>query len=149
MHKKNPTGRSNHLPDRGLTQAFPGPLRAGLLCAGILGVALAAGAEQRTLNDAVYSKDQARSGKKIYEAHCLACHERNYFRQVLRTRQGETLTGIFETMVTEMPQNSPGSLSDEEYVDVIAYLLSRARYAAGDEALTASELDSILIPAPG
>ncbi len=109
-------------------------LRAGNLALSVFacsvlvsGTALGA----RSLDDGVYTKAQARAGKKLYEEHCLACHERGYFRGVLRTRQGETLDPLFEVMVTQMPQNDPGSLADSEYVDVIAYMLSQAKYTDG------------------
>ena len=102
---------------------------------------------ERTIEDEVYSRAQAREGKKLYDEHCIACHERGYFREVLRTRRGETLTPIFNVMVTEMPQNAPGSLRDEEYVDVIAYMLSQSRYADGKKRLRVSDLDDIRIPA--
>ena len=100
----------------------------------------------RSVEDAVYTKAQARSGKKLYQEHCLGCHERGYFRQVLRTRQGETLDPLFELMVTQMPQNDPGSLSDAEYVDVIAYILSQSRYAEGTKKLKVVDLSEIHIP---
>jgi mono/diheme cytochrome c family protein len=104
------------------------------------------GLAERTIEDAVYSRDQARAGKKLYDRHCIACHERGYFREVLRTRRGETLHPLFELMVTAMPQNAPGSLSDDEYVEVIAYMLSQSRYAHGDAPLTVPGLRSIRIP---
>jgi len=122
--------------------------RHGVAAAVLCGVlqASAVGAE-RSLDDAVYSRDQARSGRALYREHCIACHERGYFRGVLRTRRGETLNPMFEVMVTEMPQNAPGSLTDDEYVAIIAYLLSQSRYAAGDRALGVADLASIVIPA--
>ena len=101
----------------------------------------------RTLKDGVFSKPQARAGKKIYAEHCIACHKRSYFREVLRVREGETLAPLFEAMVTLMPQNAPGSLSDGEYVDVIAYIASQARYPEGTVRLQLAELNSITIPA--
>ena len=101
---------------------------------------------ERTIEDEVYSRAQARAGKKLYDEHCIACHERGYFREVLRTRRGESLTPIFEVMVTQMPQNAPGSLRDDEYVDVIAYMLSQSRYADGEERLELSDLGQITIP---
>ncbi|MEM1141821.1 MAG: cytochrome c [Pseudomonadota bacterium] len=104
-----------------------------------------AGRAERTIEDAVFSKAQARSGKKLYSQHCIACHERGYFREVLRTRRGETLDPLFEVMVTEMPQNDPGSLSDEQYLDVIAYMLSQSRYAVGEKPLQITDLGEITI----
>lgn len=50
-------------------------------------------------------------------------------------------------MVALMPQNAPGSLSDREYVDTIAYILSQARYDDGKKRLSTSDLPSITIPA--
>jgi len=124
-------------------------LRALKTFATIAALTLAVGtsaAGSRTLEDSVYSRDQARAGKKIYSKHCRACHERGYFREVLRTHRGETLDLLFEIMVTEMPQNAPGSLRDEEYVDVIAYIISQARYADGERDLSVADLDEIVIP---
>jgi mono/diheme cytochrome c family protein len=138
-------------PDR----AGPHALRCrGLaqLCAGALavmiGIAGSASAAERTLNDAVYSRAQARAGKQVYEAHCISCHDRGYFREVLRARQGESLASLFEVMVALMPQNAPGSLSDRDYVDIIAYIVSQARYDDGKQRLRVSDLSSITIP-PG
>ena len=115
-----------------------------------LATALYAGVSQaeRTIADSVYTKAQARSGKKLYGKHCIACHERGYFREVLRARRGETLDSIFEVMVTEMPMNNPGSLSDNEYLDVLAYMLAQSRFACGDTPLLVGELGKITI-SPG
>lgn len=110
------------------------------------GVMSGASAADRTLDDAVYSRAQARAGKKIYEQHCIACHKRNYFRGVLRAREGESLASLFEVMVALMPQNAPGSLSDRDYVDVIAYIVSQSRYDEGKQRLKVTDLASITIP---
>ena len=34
-----------------------------------------------------------------------------------------------------MPESNPGFLSEKEYVDVLAYILSLSRYAAGETEL--------------
>lgn len=119
------------------------------LCALLLAALPATGAlvaaEMRSLDDAVYARQQARSGKKLYEQYCSSCHERGYFRQVLRAREGEPLSELFNVMVALMPQNAPGSLTDGEYVDVIAYIVADARYAPGRRRLRYADLPSILI----
>ncbi len=99
----------------------------------------------RSLNDAVYSKAQAGAGKRLYEQHCISCHPRGYFGQVLATRRGETLSDLFEVMVALMPQNAPGSLSDREYLDITAYIMSVERYPEGDRDLALADLKSIEI----
>ena len=48
-----------------------------------------------------------------------------------------------------MPEDGPGRLTDEEYVDVVAYLLDANSYPAGDQELPAEKvaLDAIMIVA--
>ena len=48
---------------------------------------------------------------------------------------GRTLATLFEMTRSTMPQNNPGSLSDQEYVDLIAYMLSVSQAPAGDNEL--------------
>ena len=49
-----------------------------------------------------------------------------------------------------MPQDGPGRLSDNEYTDVVAYMLDASAYPAGDAELPADKtaLDTIMIVAP-
>ena len=95
----------------------------------------AAVADPRTINDAVYSKDQAKVGEALYAAHCLLCHDKKYFRPVLKRWDGQPLSILFTVMSTSMPETNPGFLTEKEYVDILAYVLSLSRYAAGDEEL--------------
>ena len=45
------------------------------------------------------------------------------------------MSTLYSTLRNTMPQDKPGSLSDQQYVDVIAYLLQRAHVPAGQTAL--------------
>ena len=38
-------------------------------------------------------------------------------------------------MSTSMPESNPGFLTEKEYVDILAYILSLSRYATGDTEL--------------
>lgn len=104
-------------------------------------------AEGRTTNDAVYSKDQAKIGEQLYKDHCLLCHDKKYFRPVFVAWQGKSLGTFNAVMNSSMPQTNPGSLPLEDYVDILAYILSLNRYPAGSQPLTNdnNELDSITI----
>lgn len=114
-----------------------------------LGVALSAAAmaDPRTTNDGVYTEEQAETGEALYEANCLTCHDKKYFRPVFKAWNGQPLGLLFDLMAASMPQNNPGSLPDEEYVAILAYVLSQSRYPAGDTELTNGdrELDEIVI----
>lgn len=106
-----------------------------------------ASADPRTTNDAIYTEAQAEVGKERYEEHCIACHDTRYFRPVLKARNGQSLGLLFTMMSGTMPQSNPGALPRQDYVDILAYILSLNRYPAGDAALDYrnGELDEILI----
>ncbi len=109
-------------------------VRSIFYVAGLL-VCVAATADPRTVNDAVYSKAQAKVGEKLYADNCLLCHDKKYFRPVLKRWEGQTLSILFTVMSTSMPESNPGFLTEKEYVDILAYILSLSRYAPGDAEL--------------
>ena len=70
---------------------------------------------------------------------CAACHSTNEFRGGrFRIRWvGQTAGDIFELVSTMMPEGDPGSLSPEDYANLLAYILSLNGYPAGEEPLPA------------
>ncbi len=99
-------------------------------------------ADPRTLNDAIYTEAQADNGEGLYKTHCLACHDKKYFRPVLKRWNGQPLGVFYTVMVTSMPESNPGALSLDEYSDILAYILSLSRYPSGEEEL-ASAMESL------
>ncbi len=95
----------------------------------------AAQAEGRTTQDAVFTKDQAKAGGKLYKTHCLVCHDKKYFRPVLKRWNGQSAAILYDVMTGSMPESNPGGLRDQEYVDILAYIFSLSKYPAGEEAL--------------
>jgi hypothetical protein len=53
----------------------------------------------------------------------------------LRDWEGRSLATLFEYTRATMPEGNPGSLTEEEYVDIISYMLSVSRMPAGDDNL--------------
>jgi len=92
--------------------------------------------ESLTVNDRVFTKEQARNGEALYEVNCIACHDKKYFRPVLKAWEGQPLGVLFNVMSASMPQSNPGSLPDKDYVDILAYILSQSRYPTGDSELS-------------
>ena len=92
-------------------------------------------AEERSTADGVYTEEQAESGEALYELHCLICHDKKYFRPVLKRWEGQPISMMYLIMSTSMPESNPASLRREEYIDILAYILSLSRYPAGDTAL--------------
>lgn len=107
------------------------------LSAVIVGLIACAGvsADPRTVNDGVYTSEQASVGEELFANHCILCHDKKYFLPVWERLEGQPLAIPFTVMSTTMPQGDPGYLYESEYVDILAYILSLSCYAPGDTEL--------------
>lgn len=110
-------------------------LAPGLIAAALLFIYAVATADPRTVNDGVFTRDQVKVGEDLYKNQCLLCHDKKYFRPVLKRWEGQPINILYTVMSTSMPESNPGFLSEKEYVDILAYILSLSRYAAGDTEL--------------
>ncbi|HIC72997.1 MAG TPA: c-type cytochrome [Alphaproteobacteria bacterium] len=65
----------------------------------------------------------------------------------LRGWKGQTVATLYQYARTGMPQDSPGSLSDQQYVDIIAYMFGLTDLPTGESELLpdAQELIAIII----
>ena len=111
--------------------AFVGPpLMAGVSVA-------QAPAAPTSVWDGVFTSAQASRGEPIYLGQCSACHGPT---PDLPRFAGQPLSETFTFIRTRMPDGSPGSLSPQQYSDVLAYLLGAAGFPAGATELpTASQ----------
>ena len=114
-----------------------------LLCA----LSAAAHAGGRTIADGVYTGEQAESGEALYATHCLTCHDKRYFRPVLKRWEGQSLSMLYLIMSTSMPETNPASLREQDYIDILAYILSLSRYPEGEAKLDYRDgaLDAITV----
>lgn len=116
----------------------------------IVALSLCADAKHRTTIDAVYSKQQAKTGERLYQEHCLICHDKKYFQPVLKVWSGQSVATFLQMMSATMPESDPGSLGEKEYVDILAYIFSLSKFPAGEELLEnrGGILDEIIIANP-
>ena len=105
----------------------------------------------RSIWDGVYRSSQARDARIIYLGTCAPCHGSRLNgapdeadmspgpplagTTFLRDWDGRTLAALFEYARTTMPIRNPGQLSDQQYIDVIAYMLSYDDIPAGSAKL--------------
>lgn len=104
----------------------------------------------RSLSDAVFTRRQASRGERRFQQACAACHRTNEMtRSLLRSTVHETVGDLFEQISTTMPQSNPGSLSADDYADILAYIFRLNDYPAGEEDLPPdlSALESVRIRA--
>jgi len=116
----------------------------------------------RTVVDGVFTAAQAERGKEAYAANCSSCHMDD-----LRGQSGPPLKGdpfmdnwredsvktLFSYIQTRMPQRRAGTLGEQTYVDILAYILSENMLPPGSKELNAAGLDGLLLvgkdgPAP-
>ena len=104
--------------------ALGAPLIALFVVVGAARATPASDQSQRTTRDQVYTSAQANRGEALYKDLCQSCHPTaTYTGNVFLTWQGRTLAELLEFLQEKMPKNDPGSLTEEEYAEVIAYLL--------------------------
>ncbi len=106
-------------------------------------------AQTPTAEPHTYSATQSHRGRALYDTHCTACHgtaleggaapalSGDTFR-VAWSRPNVTVDDLHFIIATTMPLSRGGSLSDTEYLDILAYILQRNGVPAGTEALTSS-----------
>ncbi len=94
-------------------------------------------APTRTTNDGVYSRAQWLRGQDLYAGNCRSCHTPESHAGTLfnLTWNGRTLSDLFAYIRGSMPKTDPGSMSSQEYVDVLAYILRLNRMPAGQDDL--------------
>ena len=101
--------------------------------------------------DGVFTEAQAARGQTAYSGACSSCHGRRLNgapddpdmrstpplarARFLRVWEGRSLATLFEYTRATMPESNPGSLTDDEFVDAIAYMLSVGGMPAGDAEL--------------
>ena len=125
----------------------PKLLLVSLLATSLSGLPTIGLTEPRTVNDGVYTRDQAKTGEALYAEHCLLCHDKKYFRPVLDRWEAQPLGIMYAVMSASMPESNPGFLSQKEYVDILAYILSLSRYSPGETELdyAGGALDELIV----
>ena len=98
-------------------------------------------AQAKSVNDGVYTAEQAKKGEAIYKEQCAACHGDNLEgagpmpalagKDFLTTWQGKTVGDLFEKTHTSMPATAPGSLTPEQAAEITAYQLAKSNFPAG------------------
>ena len=117
--------------------------RASFVLASLLVSAAVAGAQSATLTtaDGVYTSAQAKSGGDLYVMLCQSCHAAiTHTGTPFRAKWvGRTLGDLYTYIREEMPKTEPGSLTEDEYTLVLAYILRMNGMPAGRRALNPTD----------
>lgn len=116
--------------------ALIGPLGGTVLAGLILAAAIAeriAAQEVRTTLNGVYTLAQAEKGEDVYYGTCVTCHPKGtYAGASFKTNwSGRPLSDLYDWVKTKMPKSDPGSLTPNQSVQVMAYILQQNKMPAG------------------
>jgi mono/diheme cytochrome c family protein len=110
---------------------------------------------QQSSPPALFTAAQAKAAVMLYQEECGDCHSMN-----LTGGTGPALTGdgfwaswnnktarnLYSRILTSMPQQNPGSLTEKETLYLVVYILQGNGYPAGETPLTsASQLDKVVL----
>ncbi len=89
--------------------------------------------------EGIFSDVQADRGETTFDETCSECHTTSEFRgRTFQSNWGRrTVYSLFRTVRSTMPDDNPGGLDEQVYLDVVAYILSINGHDAGS-----SELDA-------
>ena len=114
----------------------------------ISGVYASLGAQAaKSVKEGVYTAEQAKRGEALYKDSCAACHGEDLAGSgPMPALQGndfianwKTVGDLFEKTHTSMPASAPGSLSEQQTSDILAFMLSKSNFPAGTTELAAKQ----------
>ena len=109
--------------------------------------AAAQSSARRSVWDGVFTEPQAARGAESYRYFCATCHSPDlegdagrdipalYGDEFVRGWNRRTIKDLFDLLRKAMPKDSPGSLKEETYADIVAFLLQANEFPAGAQEL--------------
>lgn|SRR5690625_250640 len=94
-----------------------------------------------------FSEMQVERAEPVYAQHCASCHGAQPEQGSAAAPplaglpfmfywEGKSVLELFEYTQETMPQTRPGSLTQEQYIDLVAYILSANDLPSGDQELS-------------
>ena len=107
----------------------------------------------KSVKEGVYTAEQAKRGEALYKDNCAACHGEDLAGSgPMPALAGNDFVGnwktvgdLFEKTHTSMPASAPGSLSEQQTSDIIAFLLQKSNFPAGQAELSVKQDELMLV----
>ena len=87
---------------------------------------------------AIFTEAQASRGRTTFDEVCSECHTTSEFRgRTFQSNWGRrTVYSFFRTVRSTMPDDNPGGLEEQVYLDVVSYILSMNGHGPGTSELS-------------
>ena len=98
-----------------------------------------------TVRDKVYSQEQSKRGRASYDGKCASCHDGGtmgpelWGAPFLTQWENKEVASFYNRIQTTMPEDAPGTLSESEVLDIIAYVIQTNGFPAGDKELESAK----------
>ena len=111
----------------------------------------------KTAGEGIFTPEQSKRGEAVYNANCVMCHQPDLGgKEPVPELAGDKflahwlnhkVSELFTRVSTTMPQGKPGSLTHDQYIDVISFILDSNGFKSGTTELKADSdaLKSITI----
>jgi alcohol dehydrogenase (cytochrome c) len=110
-------------------------------------------AGERTTLSGVFTAEQAKNGERVFQSRCAACHGSDLHATDSEVPDltddgfkygwvGKTVANRFRNIRIAMPAGAPGSLDDQTYIDIVAYILQFNGMPPGSQKLM-PDLDAL------
>jgi mono/diheme cytochrome c family protein len=109
----------------------------------------------RSVDERVYSTAQATRGQQIYRTQCAECHGNTLQGEsgpplvgdsFLSSWSAQPLANLTDKVQKTMPFNKPASLSKQQAIDLVAYILQQGKFPNGQAELNEASLSRIAFP---
>jgi cytochrome c len=104
-----------------------------------------AAAPAKTTLDGVFTDAQAARGKAQYNTSCSTCHMEDLSGSgqalplagdaFMDVWEGQTVADLLGLVQGTMPQDKPGTLTSQDALDIITFILQQNKFPAGKEEL--------------
>ena len=156
MHISNDI--SNRLPNAAPWRGIRGPIWLAA-AAVILGATSLAGQEEGGEDDeageatatvnttqGVFTEEQATRGEDVFWNICAECHfEEDFGGPFIQSWVGASVKDLVDEIVATMPEDNPGGLPAEQYLDVVTYMFKINGMPTGDDELATDNMDAVEI----
>jgi len=100
-------------------------------------------------SDGLFTASQAAKGGAAYARSCAECHGQDLEGKTSVALKGSrfiskwadgrhSVDDLYFVIRTQMPYGSPGTLSNEQYINIVAFVLQNNGYVSGNKELSAS-----------
>ena len=115
-------------------------------------------AQEKSVNDGVFSDAQVARGEAAYKKDCNSCHgeglEGDGFApglsgtEFMSNWNGTTVGDLYDRIRISMPPGNPASVPPQAKADIIAFMLKHNKFPAGQAELTPDTLKAIKFELP-